>query len=314
MIGTTPLERARVRGLERTADLGMLGGVARVLHNTHSVLPGRVPNPEVAAIARRDLEKPTAFFDATLADGRTFVAGERPSIADCTLFAAFEFARMGELGIAWPSTLRLVRAIPRAPERVARARGAGHRRCYDVRVDSARVRAACHDPKEPSMLRRDLSFLAFAFATSVATMPARAADGEVEINQACVAAGCFAGDAPGFPVTITQSGSYRLTSNLSPTTAQIGIDVTANDVAIDLSSFTIKSTNVCAGPPGSASVCTVNNNAADGIILSGLRRGSATAPSSGWAAPVSNSAPRRRWTGSPSRTTAIAASRSSPDA
>jgi glutathione S-transferase len=105
MIGATPLERARVRALERTADLGVLMGVSRVIHNTHSLLPGRVPNPDVAAIARRELEKPAGFLDATLADGRAFVAGERPSIADCTLFAAFEFARMGELGIAWPEHL-----------------------------------------------------------------------------------------------------------------------------------------------------------------------------------------------------------------
>src|SRR5512144_2168168 len=41
MIGTTPLERARVRALERTADLGVLIGVARVFHATRAVLPGR---------------------------------------------------------------------------------------------------------------------------------------------------------------------------------------------------------------------------------------------------------------------------------
>ncbi len=105
MIGATPLERARVRALERTADLGVLLGVARVLHNTHAVLPGRVPNPEVAAIARRDLEKPAHFLDAQLSDGRRFVAGNHVTIADCTLFAAFEFARSGKLEIAWPAQL-----------------------------------------------------------------------------------------------------------------------------------------------------------------------------------------------------------------
>jgi glutathione S-transferase len=103
MIGTTPLERARVRALERTADLGVLGNVARVLHNTLSVLPGRVPNPELAALGRKDLERPAAYFDAALADGRPFVAGERVTIADCTLFAAMEFARTGNLAIEWPA-------------------------------------------------------------------------------------------------------------------------------------------------------------------------------------------------------------------
>ena len=103
MIGTTPLERARVRALERSADIGVLMGVARVFHNTHAVLPGRVPNPEIAAIARRDLEKPARFLDAQFGDGRAFVAGDRVTIADCTLFAAMEFARTGELEIAWPA-------------------------------------------------------------------------------------------------------------------------------------------------------------------------------------------------------------------
>ena len=105
MIGGTPLERARVRALERSADVGLLMGVARVFHNTHAVLPGRVPNPEVAAIARRDLDKPARFLDLQLADGRAFVAGDRVTIADCTLFAAMEFARTGNLEIAWPAQI-----------------------------------------------------------------------------------------------------------------------------------------------------------------------------------------------------------------
>ena len=105
MIGATPLERARVRALERTADGGVLANVARVFHNTLSVLPGRVPNPEVAATARKDLERPAGYLDAELADGRPFVAGERVTIADCTLFAAMEFGRTGRLEIAWPPHL-----------------------------------------------------------------------------------------------------------------------------------------------------------------------------------------------------------------
>lgn len=105
MIGASPLERAQVRALERTADLGLLAGVARVFHNTRSVLPGVVPDPALAARARRDLEKPAGFLDATLADGRPFVAGTRVTIADCTLFAAMEFGRTGSLDIAWPPHL-----------------------------------------------------------------------------------------------------------------------------------------------------------------------------------------------------------------
>ena len=43
-----------------------------------------------------------------------------------------------------------------------------------------------------------------------------AADGKIEINQAkALAGGVTATDAPGFPVTIDQSGSYLLTSDLT---------------------------------------------------------------------------------------------------
>jgi hypothetical protein len=110
--------------------------------------------------------------------------------------------------------------------------------------------------------------LALAFVPVAA---AHASDGVIEISQACVATGCVPGDTPGFPVTLSAAGSYRLTSNLSPSTAQVGIDVTANDVAIDLGGFTIGSTNSCSGPPSVASTCTVNDNAADGIHSVGLR-------------------------------------------
>lgn len=105
MIGTTPLERARVRALERTADLGVLGSVARVFHGTRAVLPGRQPNAELAAMGRRDLERPAHYLASLLADGRPFVAGPRVTIADCTLFAAMEFARTGDLDLDWPREL-----------------------------------------------------------------------------------------------------------------------------------------------------------------------------------------------------------------
>jgi len=45
--------------------------------------------------------------------------------------------------------------------------------------------------------------------------PAGAVDGVIEINQAKAKAGAVtAGDTPGFPVTISAAGSYRLTGDL----------------------------------------------------------------------------------------------------
>jgi len=73
--------------------------------------------------------------------------------------------------------------------------------------------------------------------------PALAVDGVLEINQACaVNTGCFAGDTAGYPVTITDAGSYRLTSNvILPDLFTDAIHVSKNDVAIDLNGFTIYS-------------------------------------------------------------------------
>jgi glutathione S-transferase len=98
MIGTDPLERARVRELDRIADLGVLIAVARIIHATNSPLK-LPPVPEVAEQARAALPDALRFLDDRLADGRAFLAGDRPTIADCTLGAAFQFARFGQVEI-----------------------------------------------------------------------------------------------------------------------------------------------------------------------------------------------------------------------
>jgi Right handed beta helix region len=48
------------------------------------------------------------------------------------------------------------------------------------------------------------------------------------------------GDAPGFPVTISQSGSYVLDSNLTVPANKNGIEITASNVTINLMGFTIQ--------------------------------------------------------------------------
>ncbi len=72
MIGTDPFERARVRRLERIADLGVLIPVARIIHATRSPL-GLPPVPEIAEAARRSLPKALEILDA--ADRRPSVPG-----------------------------------------------------------------------------------------------------------------------------------------------------------------------------------------------------------------------------------------------
>ncbi len=98
LIGSSALERARVRELERIAELGVLRVVAQLIHTTDSPL-GLPPIPEVADYFRAALPAALRELDQRLADGRAFLAGERPSIADCTLAAAFQFARLRKVEI-----------------------------------------------------------------------------------------------------------------------------------------------------------------------------------------------------------------------
>jgi parallel beta-helix repeat protein len=75
-----------------------------------------------------------------------------------------------------------------------------------------------------------------------------AVDGVVLIDQNRALAGSVTpGDAPGFPVTISQPGSYRLSGNLTvPNVDTTAIDITADNVTIDLNGFSIIGPNVCS--------------------------------------------------------------------
>jgi len=92
MIGASPLERARVRELERIAELGVLSSVGTIFQNTSPFFAGRLKqSPDAAENGRARLATNLKVLDARIDKG-PFVAGERPSIADCTLLAALDFA------------------------------------------------------------------------------------------------------------------------------------------------------------------------------------------------------------------------------
>ena len=102
LIGRTPEQRARVRELERIAELAVLGPIAGIVHATRSPL-GLPPAPELAAQARARLPDGLGVLETRLSDARPFLAGATVSIADCTLAAALQFARFG--GVEWPGAL-----------------------------------------------------------------------------------------------------------------------------------------------------------------------------------------------------------------
>jgi hypothetical protein len=100
--------------------------------------------------------------------------------------------------------------------------------------------------EEMNMNRRTTILQVWMAAWSVlAAATAAAEPGVFEINRTCaIETGCFVGDSPGYPVTITRAGSYRLTGNLSVqsgTGSQSNsmIAITATDVDLDLGGFRV---------------------------------------------------------------------------
>ena len=95
-------------------------------------------------------------------------------------------------------------------------------------------------------------------------LPAHAVDGVLEINQASVAAG------GGFPVSISQAGSYRLTSNLV-TSGSDGITATVDDVRIDLNGYALIGPGSCSpNIDGTGKLTSVTCSGVAGVGVEGV--------------------------------------------
>lgn len=94
---------------------------------------------------------------------------------------------------------------------------------------------------------RMMGMLVFVTALAAAGL-AQGGDGVVEINQAAALAGIDANDPPGFPVIISDAGSYRLTGNLvvsDSNTEAIRVSSSASLVSLDLSGHLIQGPITC---------------------------------------------------------------------
>jgi glutathione S-transferase len=98
MIGRSPLERARVRELERLAETSIFNRVARIFFNTSPVFREAGQIPAAAEQARAGLPRALEIMNERIGSG-PFAAGTAPTIADCTLFAAFEHAKRAQVEI-----------------------------------------------------------------------------------------------------------------------------------------------------------------------------------------------------------------------
>jgi glutathione S-transferase len=108
MLGTTPIERARVREIERIIELGVFGRIAQIFQNTHPFMAGRLKqSPDAAENARNVLNGTLKALDEKIGS-KPFAAGERPTVADCTLYAALEFGDFAQVPLD-PSHKNLTR-------------------------------------------------------------------------------------------------------------------------------------------------------------------------------------------------------------
>ena len=101
LLGTTPLEKARIASWNWRVEFEGLLAIAETLRNSspamaNRALPGPQDYAQIPELAQRGLARVRNFF-ATLDErlaGSEFVAGEHFSIADITAVVAVDFARV----------------------------------------------------------------------------------------------------------------------------------------------------------------------------------------------------------------------------
>ena len=91
MLGRSPLERAQIRQLDRLAELGLMVELAHYVHNISPFFKDKGPqSPDAAKMALNCYHKNLAIMDREIGS-RDFVAGDMPSVADCTLYSTLAF-------------------------------------------------------------------------------------------------------------------------------------------------------------------------------------------------------------------------------
>ncbi len=109
---------------------------------------------------------------------------------------------------------------------------------------------------------------------ALASLATSAAFAQVSIDQnKAMAGGITPGDTPGFPITLSQPGSYKLTSNLTVPASVAGVVITGNNVTLDLNGFTISGPASCAQVLPSRVVNCVNSSSGSVGVDAGSSKG-----------------------------------------
>jgi hypothetical protein len=120
-------------------------------------------------------------------------------------------------------------------------------------------------PAKAAEVNANFSALAAAIA---------AADGVTEINQEKALAGSVTpGDAAGFPITISESGSYRLSSNLTVPFITNAFEIASDGVTLDLNGFSVVGDGTCADSSGFTAVLAETGATTQITLRNGIIRG-----------------------------------------
>jgi glutathione S-transferase len=99
LFGTDPWESAQIEQWNRHAELELLLPIAQVFRNTHAFWQGRIrQSPEFADIMRELVATRMEWFDGELAR-RSYIAGDRFSVADITALCAIDFGKVSNIRI-----------------------------------------------------------------------------------------------------------------------------------------------------------------------------------------------------------------------
>jgi len=115
--------------------------------------------------------------------------------------------------------------------------------------------------------------VAVLVAGTLSLFSASAAHAQASIDQSKALAGSVTpGDTPGFPVTLSVPGSYKLTGNLTVPAGQSGINIEVSGVTLDLNGFNIVGPNTCSRDATSYVVtCTDANSYYRGVQAGNYR-------------------------------------------
>jgi len=100
LMGADAWERAQIEQWNRHAEFELLWPISQVFRNSHKFWVGKIKQaPEFAAIMREQLAERLTWFDNELAK-RSYIAGDRFTVADITALCALDFGKVSEIRIS----------------------------------------------------------------------------------------------------------------------------------------------------------------------------------------------------------------------